>query len=515
MLIDFVLLATLGCMCMHMQMETCACTHPPDTRPKMSEQRGSAHELAPSRALPMRRLRSSRGALTEALLADPALLVPLLECVYHYARESDMVRASSPSCPRDWWWRWHTSANLACVSRAWRDLIASWRRQIRRLEIPVGRLLGDSLRTSKLVMKDAELQAIAQQLTSLTSLEMQCMPDCPNHITDEGVVAIRQLSQLEQLSLPASDRITDRALLCIADGCPQLEDLTLHSSSLTSRAVRRLGVACQLKHLRISGSPLGDFPFSVLAQHCLGLQTLHVQNCGLRGPAVGALHCCTQLRDLSMPGLSALAVSDLADLATACAGSLEVIDLRSCNLTDEHVASLAQCHRLRRCSLASNVLLTDEGLIAMGAGRAPLREINVDNCILVGEEWILAVSLAHLISLHAQHNRIVHVDAIAATAPELERLDLRGCVSLDPTSLAVLQEPQRALPKLGHLDVTLIDGITIEMAKRIVSWRKDWSSVKFSDSDSSDSRTHLVSLLMAPCPANNFEPDRIWVHSSA
>ena len=147
--------------------------------------------------------------------------------------------------------------------------------------------------------------------------------------------------------------ITDGGLMKLAEGCPQLESISLaFCRTITGHSIAHMAQHCpRLISINFSECYLiSDDGFCAIAQRCQGLQIAELSNC---------------------PGLSNAAVQQLLKL------SLRSLNVSGCrDLTDGLLAGV-HCPSLERINMNNIDGLTDAVLTAMSDGCPALKEIEI------------------------------------------------------------------------------------------------------------------------------------------
>jgi hypothetical protein len=240
-------------------------------------------------------------------------------------------------------------------------------------------------------MNDDDLRSCVRSATSLTEVSLQ---RC-TMVSDPGVLAVAQAaSGLRKLNLERSDlpyKVTDVALLALAQHCVNLTELNLHN--------------CE----KISDSGL-----SWLSGTCHALQTLDIRGC-------------SKVTDVGMRTLSE-GLPLLQRLRIAGCKRVGDVGIR-------HLA--AGCPELTELDLGGLFLLKDgtprsfarEGLQALLHARPRLRALNLGGCTQVADRII---------------------SSLPGAFPDLEQLALSCCLNVSPPAL---QECLGALPRLTSVNL--------------------------------------------------------------
>lgn len=176
--------------------------------------------------------------------------------------------------------------------------------------------------------------------------------------TDEGLIRLAEgCPQLQSLSLRHCSHVTDRSLYSLAANCRQLAELRVggYHERITDSGLGILFDACgdRLKVVRLSGKLVKatDGSVEVLAKRCGGLEELKLS------------------RSAGDAALRALACG-------ACRATLRDLELHRCSATTREVAAalLLACPALQRCTLPAHFGPTwVSQALAAGGRRADVR----------------------------------------------------------------------------------------------------------------------------------------------
>ncbi|HEX3654169.1 MAG TPA: hypothetical protein VHV55_00095, partial [Pirellulales bacterium] len=219
------------------------------------------------------------------------------------------------------------------------------------------------------------------KLAKLRRLRLRCI-----QIEDAGVEHLRSLTELERLDLSGT-QITDHAL-SIVSRFPRLEDLYLYDTKVAGDGLREVG---KLAHLKKLGLPMGLFGTDF--QHLrklTSLEEIYLNQVVGTDEAVASLANCVKLKTLN------LAFSDLSDVGMkTVAGfhALTYIMLARTKVTDNGLAALKQLSNLE-CIDASETSIGDDGL-------AHLKKLDKLNLLLLCRTRVTAAGLVHLRGLRS------------------------------------------------------------------------------------------------------------------
>ncbi|XP_043713207.1 F-box protein At1g47056-like [Telopea speciosissima] len=142
-------------------------------------------------------------------------------------------------------------------------------------------------------------------ISNCSNLERLRLVGNSNCTDNAGIVSIaNNCKLLSKLCIHGSNnnnKIDDESLIAIAKGCPNLEELALFGINLTCLSLRLLGANCQnLNYLVLRGSDkIGDAEISCIATTCIALRFLFIIDCPAvtnRGMEVLSAACPNRLR---------------------------------------------------------------------------------------------------------------------------------------------------------------------------------------------------------------------------
>ena len=263
-------------------------------------------------------------------------------------------------------------------------------------------------------LTDVALLAIAQHLPKLELLRMSTAP----LISDVGVVALAQnCAALKTLDL-GDTTITDAALSALANDCHKLQNLYVSGcSKISDTGVIALAQkSSALKTLDLGSTHVTDAGVSAVAKHCTNIEALylsHVAN-GLTDVAlrVIAQHL-PKLRLLHLSICSGISDSGVIELARNC-HALKELDLSNTLVTDASVSAIAS-----NCPMLENLNLADDDLRSLPTGgRVPS---------LITDKSVIALAR------HCPRLRVLKLTGTAVTDVGLEALGI--CCSLENLTL--------------------------------------------------------------------------------
>ena len=141
----------------------------------------------------------------------------------------------------------------------------------------------------RLQISDVGLQAIAN-CSNLEILHLVKTPEC----TDLGLIAISERCKLlRKLHIDGwkANRIGDEGLIGVAKGCPNLQELVLIGVNPTKLSLEMLASNClNLERLALCGSDtVGDPEISCIAAKCVALKKLCIKGCPVSDHGMEAL----------------------------------------------------------------------------------------------------------------------------------------------------------------------------------------------------------------------------------
>ena len=272
----------------------------------------------------------------------------------------------------------------------------------------------------------------------------------PPVIDDRSFVGIDNNS-LHTLHLSSSD-ITDAGLLMIAQGCPQLKDITLSycmkicDKGLLALAVHLSGITSISLSLFEAGS-IGGF---TMASRCPALQTFYFYEIGLNTDDSVAVNDsimamargCPKLQTLSLANSQWVSDQSVAFLAERCR-ELRSLCLHGCNrVTDEAIKAIANsCPDLEKLDIA--------GRRSSGTyGTLPYSKITDESFITVGQKCSKLVS----ISITNSNVTDIGIAALASGCPQLRTFSANYCPSMSTAGITALSHGCKELRTINLRD---------------------------------------------------------------
>lgn len=270
-------------------------------------------------------------------------------------------------------------------------------------------------------LRKLTLRGCTAIVNSLAIFEFLCMTSnhlqflsfklCPQ-ISDFAFTGPNDQRKLPQLSLKGLDiqqciRLTDKALISIAQACPNLETL-------------------DVRELR----SLTDSAFSALALHCPSLQHIQARQ------------------------VSNLTDQPLLELVENCR-NLKILDLRECSLISDY-----GCSTLDRLQETLTILhlgncqtLTDRTLINVVSKLKKLEIINLEQCTLLTDKGFSKLP-SSLLTLNIRNNQNATIQGLSHLS-RLQNLTVTNCVHFPSDSTELEANLRKVFPRLKRLTIGL------------------------------------------------------------
>jgi hypothetical protein len=251
---------------------------------------------------------------------------------------------------------------------------------------------------------------------------------------------VRELNRLGVKRVHLPDNTTDKSVMILCDGCPQLESLDLtYTKKLTNKAMASIGRLKQLRVLHIRNTPSitdeGVGELSGLSH----LESLKLDGCkkltDASAPAIA------QLKNLRILDLSSTQVSDVGITQLSALPKLEVLTLFQVGLTDEGVSAIAKLRNLRVLTLGG---CSDAGFTGKTLGDLSVlprfRSLYLGGCGSLTYESMPAIAaLKELRSLNLGGTGIIDESlGELAALNKLESLDLSDCNHLTDKAIGAI-----------------------------------------------------------------------------
>lgn len=262
--------------------------------------------------------------------------------------------------------------------------------------------------------------------------------------------------------------VTDDALRCVAQHCPQLERLSLESCNVTSEGVALLARSCpKLQQIVLNnGREFANDALVQFALHCPNVMFFSAVNCDLDSGVLEQAICnWPQLVHLDIRNNPALGDTTLSELAQHCP-QLEYVNFCGCpQASSTGIAALARgCKQLQFLDLNECGRITRKCLSTISTHSTRLRWLNLSCCFLLSAADISAavMRLPHLIylNLSACHATTdITLGDIANHCPHLQILDISECPQITDAGVELVL---RGCPELSCLSLQYCTNVSQE-----------------------------------------------------
>ena len=276
-------------------------------------------------------------------------------------------------------------------------------------------------------------ESVRGLVMTFRNLETLHLTGCSQMISDPCLIYIsNSLAQLKSLNVAGLDRVTDVGFEAIFTRCLELSYLNIDwckkvrlsfLSSLGSRvlqAVERIDIdeivrvrnesspQVFLQTIGLEASNLSSCPSLEVANIAVG----HGRNSGLNPGTLACLACASldNLREVDISGCELVTDNDLKVLATVCAPTLQWLEMRCCNISNEGIQHLASygCKNLVYLDISACFNIKNEGVISLCPSVLGMD----DGCYLL--KSLKMASLPHLtdaaLSAVSKLNRLILLD---------------------------------------------------------------------------------------------------------
>eukprot|EP00899_Mesostigma_viride_P002864 jgi/Mesvir1/12579/Mv10328-RA.1 len=310
-------------------------------------------------------------------------------------------------------------------------------------------------------VSNSSLMDLAWHCPDLESLDVsRC------EVSGLGVRAVvKSCHKLRRLAAVRCKSLDNDVLACLAQHCPQLEELYVGTTCVDDAGLSALSHGCdRLRVLMAAGTSVTDAGIRHVAERCLSLEEVGLRACqGVTDASVESLAaCCPLLRHLDIAVCRQVTDASLVALASKCAG-IRHLDVSATAVTDAGIDAVASgCPQLEYLELGqwsltgvavSGVAVSDASVMLLAKGCPCLRHLSVAGCVSVTDVSIsqVAEGCPRLRELIVRGTGIsdASLRAIAARCHQLRYLDLLGC-RVEGGALAALAA---GCPLLEHLDV--------------------------------------------------------------
>ncbi|KYQ96957.1 leucine-rich repeat-containing protein (LRR) [Tieghemostelium lacteum] len=288
--------------------------------------------------------------------------------------------------------------------------------------------------------------------------------------------------------------VSNQDLIVVGEIYPQLEELNLSNCSMiTDQPVSEFLTyhGKSLKTLKITGTLIADKTISIMANYCLNLVALYIQNCQFIDPgSLSQLHQLPKLKtlDLSKCKLTNEVVqtfhnSQLSELYLRNQSrvsdkpfkvyqspwsTLKVLDLSSCSkLTDNSFTSIPNCPSMEQLILEACYNLTDQSVISIANHMPKLTKLSLKGCKFITDKSIdylvrrctmirdFKLSRCHSITGDSLRAITDHLSVV------LERIDLSMCPQILESDIQILIDRSTTLLAINLSDIPKISDTLI------------------------------------------------------
>ncbi|KAJ7553334.1 hypothetical protein O6H91_06G093900 [Diphasiastrum complanatum] len=330
--------------------------------------------------------------------------------------------------------------------------------------LSVAKLVGVRLLTINLSkiggFSDAGLAYLARDCPSILDIDLSY---CSN-LSDLGIIALAQLSNLQSLKLVGCHSITDAGLGCLAAGCKNLCALNLKGClGITDAGIAFIAANCKLLHtLDLSYTEVTEKGLAsiTILDSLKDLNLVACNNVDDNGLEYLRSGCKTLLRlDVSRcRNVSDVGITALADGPMA----LQQLTLSYCSpITDEVLATFQKFYSLQSIKL-DGCEIAGKGLLFIGRGCKRLTELSLSKCRGVSDLGVAAVASGctglYKVDLTCCRNLSdVALASLAISCKGLIALKMEGCNLITEKSLALLGEGCPSLEELDFTDSSIND----------------------------------------------------------
>jgi internalin A len=295
------------------------------------------------------------------------------------------------------------------------------------------------------------------------------------YVTDVGIERLRELPQLEELTLDATEALTDASTSYLRAN-KQLRKLVLRGTDITDVGMPALATLTNLKSLDLSQTMIGNVGLESLPA-LSELEELDLGGTRITGTNLNFLKLLPKLRKLSFNGIqrrnaSACWTPLITDL------DLDTISLLS-GLEDLNLGVGVSLGRTgepmgeRNCRVTGGIQLTDLG-VAKLAKLTKLRRLDISGAKITPAALKVLKSLPQLERLSLWNCKAVDDSAAAefAAAPKLTNLDLSYTSAGDATLKSLAALPNLKVLYLTDTKVTPagVEAFRKQKPASFVSW---------------------------------------------
>jgi hypothetical protein len=233
-------------------------------------------------------------------------------------------------------------------------------------------------------------ETVRRLVMTFRKLETLHLVGCSQTIADPSLICIsHSLTQLKSLNVAGFDRVTDIGCQAIFAGCLKLTYLNIDwckkvrlsfLSTLGSRVLEAIEAIDRDAFARINNQTTPEVLFQTIGLETANLPSCpklevaniavgHGRNSGL-GPGSLAYMACTslgKLREVDISGCESVTDKDLKVLAAVCAPTLQWLEMRCCNISNEGILYLASfgCKKLGYLDISACFNIRDEAIISL------------------------------------------------------------------------------------------------------------------------------------------------------
>ncbi|ERN03740.1 hypothetical protein AMTRI_Chr05g74310 [Amborella trichopoda] len=315
---------------------------------------------------------------------------------------------------------------------------------------------------------DLGLSAIAHGCPALKALSLWNTP----FVSDEGLSEIADgCPQLEKLDLCQCPRITDKGLIAVAKKCPSLTTMNLEScEKIGNGALKAIAQSCpNLRSVSIHGCPLiGDQGVASLVSLATHVSKIKLQSLNITDVSLALIgHYGKEIEDLGLVGLHNVSERGFWALGNALGlQKLKLCSIALCmGITDLGLEAIGRgCPNLKQLCLRRCSSLSDKGLEAFTQSAVLLKSLQLEECNKITQMGLLA----SLFNCRGNLNSLSLVkcmgirDSLVGLAPlstcnSLKSLSVRHCSGFGNGCLDILG---KACPQLQNLDLSGLCGVT-------------------------------------------------------
>jgi internalin A len=261
-------------------------------------------------------------------------------------------------------------------------------------------------------MKDLVVISTPIRGTQLTGASLESLKDSTRlrtiyftnypPLSDANLAYLKRLTALQTIQVPATPRnvITDAGLVNLREMI-DMRELTLPGSNLTSTGLANLRGMTRLSELRIHSTPASPIDSLAPIRHLTALTILSIANSSITDAGLGPVAGLAALQQLS---LAETPITDAGLKHLRGLSRLADLDLHKTRVTDAGLSELAGLKSLRTLTLADTGV-TDRGLAHL-AGMSSLATLSLYGTAVTGEGLAHLAKLSSLITLNLGKTRV-------------------------------------------------------------------------------------------------------------